>query len=122
MCPYCVKMLPYLDTACQTEEYASYDIPSHPRAVQKSYINGAPAVKKTGNFSLNQTRGCLPHHPSRRPTCSLCLIAFFTVLALGQSKVEAFNIDLKSNTPYRGPVDSFFGFAVAGHMEAKTGW
>ena len=36
--------------------------------------------------------------------------------------VQCFNIDLSTHVEYRRPASTLFGFSVAAHKEANTGW
>lgn len=45
-----------------------------------------------------------------------------SVLLLGVGVVKCFNIDLSTHVEYRRPASTLFGFSVAAHKEANTGW
>ena len=48
-------------------------------------------------------------------------IILFSVL-LNTVTVKCFNIDLSTHVEYKRPADTLFGFSVAAHKEANTGW
>ena len=45
-------------------------------------------------------------------------IGAFTLL----NSVKCFNIDLNTHVEYKRPAETLFGFSVAAHREANTGW
>ena len=50
------------------------------------------------------------------PLIALSAVCFLSKVCFG------FNIDLSTHVEYRRPPETLFGFSVAAHQEANTGW
>ena len=53
---------------------------------------------------------------TKRMKTLICLLLY----SIGA--VQCFNIDLSTHVEYRRPASTLFGFSVAAHKEANTGW